>query len=67
MLRKKKRLKNSQYFCAAKKLQELFTGLRAQRVAGAGLNCCVYPRFALMCLFVLAALQSARSLVGETV
>lgn len=52
-------------FCAAEKLlQELFTGRRAQRVARAGLNCCVYPRFALMCLFVLAALQSVCSLVG---
>lgn len=46
-----------------KLLQKLFTGWRVRRVSGAGLNHSVYPRFAVMCLFVLAALQSVSSLV----
>lgn len=44
-----------------KLLQKLFTGWRVRRVSGAGLNRGVYPRFAVMCLFVLAALQSVSS------
>lgn len=46
-----------------KLLQKLFTGWRVRRVSGAGLNRSVYSRFAVMCLFVLAVLQSISSLV----
>lgn len=46
-----------------KLLQKLFTGWRVRRVSGARLNRSVYSRFAVMCLFVLATLQSVSSLV----